>query len=442
MCHFSDWSSGDVKYVVEHWARRDAHRYANGGDGDEYTSGTCPINWDAPSREHLCPGCAVSRGLDYDAYYVQNKNAPPMPAVGAKKRKIKHNTEQVSWQAQQYLGSGGAGRGGGVARLMEFVEVLAQERDGGSSNNNSNQRSNDSNSLKSNETSSDNGDKLRLDYIAEILSKSSSTINTCHIRPHPECPLFVAWNGVIVLVYAGFPPSLITTKEQLSSVGGNGLPKLKQENFGSKWPKTTMAAVFDNAPDMTIEELTRLKQMCQDYGKKIADSISNAIRINQLSLVQYECRSLEKLYHRVDISLDNDTGFAYATHLQPSVKEREVVNSVVGEWSRSPLEEYLPKVNQPGSRMSSYRQSLSSSSTKGSESANTNAAATAIPANSGGGIGGATCVAFLDDPSPSFCRLRQVLVEFRIAVDLEFPGRYAWFAESSLHCTLRALDTV
>lgn len=35
-----------------------------------------------------------------------------------------------------------------------------------------------------------------------------------------------------------------------------------------------------------------------------------------------------------------------------------------------------------------------------------------------------------------------ILVEFRIAVDLEFPGRYAWFAEKSLHCTLRSLDTV
>eukprot|EP00580_Thalassiosira_gravida_P010530 CAMPEP_0201635528 /NCGR_PEP_ID=MMETSP0493-20130528/8031_1 /ASSEMBLY_ACC=CAM_ASM_000838 /TAXON_ID=420259 /ORGANISM="Thalassiosira gravida, Strain GMp14c1" /LENGTH=161 /DNA_ID=CAMNT_0048107509 /DNA_START=9 /DNA_END=491 /DNA_ORIENTATION=- len=161
-----------------------------------------------------------------------------------------------------------------------------------------------------------------------------------------------------------------------------------------------MAAVFDNAPDMTIEELKCLKQICQDYGKKIADSDSHDIRINQLSLVQYECRSLEKLSHRLDISLDDDTG--YAAYPQPSVKEREVVNSVVSEWSRSPLEEYLPKVNQPGSRMSSYRQSLLSSSTKGSESANTDAVPTTIPVNNGGVIGGATCVAFLDDPSPSF----------------------------------------
>ena len=38
-------------------------------------------------------------------------------------------------------------------------------------------------------------------------------------------------------------------------------------------------------------------------------------------------------------------------------------------------------------------------------------------------------------------RYRQILIDFRIAVDIEFPGRYAWFAEKSLHCIVRSLAT-
>ena len=54
---------------------------------------------------------------------------------------------------------------------------------------------------------------------------------------------FVAWNGVLTLVYEGFPPGLAGAKAALAE---QGLP-LKKENFGSKWPKTTLGAVKDDA---------------------------------------------------------------------------------------------------------------------------------------------------------------------------------------------------
>lgn len=185
----------------------------------------------------------------------------------------------------------------------------------------------------------------------------------------------------------------------------NNFPKLKKENFGSKWPKTTLAAVFDNAvPErMTLEELTRLKQICQEYGQKINirsssenddDDDDRDIPINQISLVQYKCRSLEKVNYRVDVSLEHN-GFDLA---RPSNQEKEIANSVVGEWSSSSstssLEEYLAKVNQPGSRMNSYRQS---SSTTSSSSTTTKVTT------------GATCVAFLDGSfSSNHTKLRQI----------------------------------
>ena len=43
---------------------------------------------------------------------------------------------------------------------------------------------------------------------------------------------FVAWNGVLTMVYDGFPPGLVEAKAALT--GTQALP-LKKENFGSKW---------------------------------------------------------------------------------------------------------------------------------------------------------------------------------------------------------------
>lgn len=54
MCGFCDWEFGDVKYIVEHWSNPSSSHGA---------------------REHLCPPCAVERGLPQE-YFHQNKNAP------------------------------------------------------------------------------------------------------------------------------------------------------------------------------------------------------------------------------------------------------------------------------------------------------------------------------------------------------------------------------
>lgn len=214
MCNFA-FSSGDTKYVVEHWmARKEkegkydedgvgfGHRVRGDNDDDDEMSGI--INWDAPSREHLCPECAVSRGLDYDKYYKQNQN----------------NATSKSKQETPLTASAYRHR-----RRRALLKVK--------NNNNSNKKQRvdddddddqDSTVTSKRISSSGNNDKLRLDSMAKKLSSSSNnSIKACSIRPHPECPLFVAWNGVIVLVYDGFPPSLIKAKERLSScsMGGN-----------------------------------------------------------------------------------------------------------------------------------------------------------------------------------------------------------------------------
>jgi len=55
---------------------------------------------------------------------------------------------------------------------------------------------------------------------------------------------------------------------------------------------------------------------------------------------------------------------------------------------------------------------------------------------------GATLVTFLaTSGGDQWASILRQLRAFRESVDGAFPGRFAWLAEESLHCTLRALDT-
>jgi len=238
-----------------------------------------------------------------------------------------------------------------------------------------------------------------IEYVTHALS-AEPAIPLCTLQPHPKCCLFVAWNGVIVLVYKGFPRSLMLAKERLCTL----LPGLKDENFGSKWPKTTLAAVKDGTPDLTMTQFERLRDICGEYSSKIANC-NILINVERLSIVEYERRGLEKLAVRKDILLHKNRQLDLNSSV--SSNERKVVDNVVKEWSN--LDTYLPKVNAPGSRISSYREASGR---------------------------GSTCVAFLD-PLPN--ELWQCLTEFQKTLNDVFPERYVWLNDSSLHCTLRSI---
>lgn len=115
--------------------------------------------------------------------------------------------------------------------------------------------------------------------VAENLLQSSKLPECCVLRPHPACALFCAWNGVLVLVYDVFPPALVQTKQILA----DSVPNLKRENFGSKWPKTTLAGVRDDAGPLLMDDLQRLKNVCMDYSLQIASNVLDPIPIHTLS---------------------------------------------------------------------------------------------------------------------------------------------------------------
>ena len=212
---------------------------------------------------------------------------------------------------------------------------------------------------------------------------------SCVLRPQTY---FVAWNGVLTLVYAGFPPVLAGIKARL-----NEEDALPPENFGSRWPKTTLAALQDDAPPLSLAELTGLRALCEEYASQLT---SLRVPVERLSFVSYDQRGLESVRERSDVALGSAVDDS-----EPSDAEQARVRGVLDEWSD--LETYLPRVNAPGSRISSYRESS--------------------PA-------GQTLVAFIGTSE-----LRELVAQFRSAVDALLPGRYAWLDDASLHCTVRAL---
>jgi len=240
------------------------------------------------------------------------------------------------------------------------------------------------------------------------------------------CSFFVAWNGVLTLVYEGFPAPLARLKSHLNE------PHLhvKPENSGSKWPKTTMGALIDDAPEFSLDELRQLHHLCMQHSQVLS---SLGVPVFRLSVVTYAARGLEAQGRQhvdhvpirpappVDEGADDGYDLSECTE-----EESQRVKSVLSEWDD--LAAYLPRVNQPGSRISSYREASPS---------------------------GSTLVTFIAPPPPDgnyslepdgdYClqrvtQLQTVLQGFRAAVDALFPGRYAWLEQESLHVTLRALD--
>ena len=220
---------------------------------------------------------------------------------------------------------------------------------------------------------------------------------------------FVAWNGVVVLVYSGFTPPLARLKAQLNENASLGLRK---EGFGSKWPKTTLGALADDAPPLTNSEFVALRALCVCFGERLLQLTRASVPVTHLSVVQYTARGLEEdgRVLRLDAALRNPSADTDADgDRMASEEEVRRVDGVLSEWND--LDVYLPRVNAPGSRMSSYREASPS---------------------------GSTLVSFLEPGVPD--ALLDSIASFRRAVDGLLPGRYRWLSSESLHCTVRALD--
>eukprot|EP01025_Chloroclados_australasicus_P020948 TRINITY_DN2201_c1_g2_i2.p1 TRINITY_DN2201_c1_g2~~TRINITY_DN2201_c1_g2_i2.p1 ORF type:complete len:240 (+),score=14.30 TRINITY_DN2201_c1_g2_i2:141-860(+) len=209
---------------------------------------------------------------------------------------------------------------------------------------------------------------------------------------------FISWQGVLTIAYSGFPESLLKLKLQLLEKCEN-LPK---ENSGSKWPKTTLGAVKDNRR-LTPKEMEKLKSICKQQSKNLEQ---HQVKIKDLSVVFFTCRSLERAISRQDYVLKdvNSTEFMIEQTDRPAEGEFENVSRIVSEWDD---QGYWVKASKDGNRESHYK----------------------------GSAMGVTLVHYLDRN----IEIKNEIRKFREAVDLELPRLYTWFEDDSLHVTIRAL---
>ena len=226
---------------------------------------------------------------------------------------------------------------------------------------------------------------------------------TCVLTP---LSFFLAWNGVLVLTYEGFPPSLEGVKSRLNSAHCS---LFGPENFGSKWPKTTLAATADGATLLSLDDLAALRRICINHSLALQlISKDAAITVNTLSVVHYSQRGLEEenIVFHVPLSPPSSTSLSS----EPSAQEKKRVTGVIEEWTGPKLSSYLSLANKQGSNISSYRESSPT---------------------------GSTLVGFLSDVPAA---LALSLTAFQEAIDSAFPGRFVWMKSESLHCTIRSLD--
>ncbi|GJP34149.1 hypothetical protein CLOM_g18607, partial [Closterium sp. NIES-68] len=205
---------------------------------------------------------------------------------------------------------------------------------------------------------------------------------------------FVAWQGVLTVAYSGIPPALCELKDRM----GATLSSMVPENPGSRWPKTTLACLRDDQR-LTPEQLSTLRDICSTMSFQLA--LSPPVLVDTLSVVLYENCCLEKQLSATHIPLQHPIDPA-----PPSLEQRQYVRGVVDEFGVKNLAKYWLHASKDGNRSSHYRKPKM----------------------------GATVVRFL---APH--EVPSALSVFRRLVDAALPGIYDWFADDSLHITLRAL---
>ena len=205
---------------------------------------------------------------------------------------------------------------------------------------------------------------------------------------------FLAWQGVLVLTFTGWPPPLARLKQELNESQG-----LQAEGAGSRWPKCTLAATRDGAPPLTLAQLSDLRALCFEHSAALRCLAAGArsLPVSALGLCTYQWRCLEAA------GAPQVQAMPLAEPVDPSPPteaEAARVAATLGEWEGDLLAQYLDGANRAGSRLSSYRE--------------------ASPP-------GATLVAFLGG-----AWLRGALEGFAGAVEALLPGRFAFLQPSSL----------
>jgi hypothetical protein len=162
---------------------------------------------------------------------------------------------------------------------------------------------------------------------------------------------------VLTLAFSAWPTPLRHLKQRLNQYESvradakRALRPLVPENDGSKWPKTTLAALKDGR-ELSLEELQRLRSVCLNSATIFGDV--NGLEFQSLTIVKYSCRSLEDRVHTAPIMIGASVS-GTTTCWDTEADDRKLSCSVVSEFMSGDLHSYLLKVNNGKNRLSHYR---------------------------------------------------------------------------------------
>jgi len=238
--------------------------------------------------------------------------------------------------------------------------------------------------------------------IHDILDDIVPKTNRIEIIPYK---IIVARSGVLTLAFKAWPKPLMDIKQRI-----NDLPEFRDtsENFGTKWPKITLASLNDDVPPLTLDQLRNLTAICQEFDAKLQQM--DPITLANCSVVLFSSRSLEHVLCRVDYAFKRSQDLP-SNEQAYDEESYNIVKSVVEETQH--LEEYIHKVNAPGHRWKIHYNSTHTES---------------------------TLVCFLNTDDKATCRLLDLLESCRKRVDELLPDYYHWMSQDSLHLSIRALE--
>jgi hypothetical protein len=231
------------------------------------------------------------------------------------------------------------------------------------------------------------------------LNTLAAEISNCPANLLLPKAFFVSWHGVMTLAYEGFSKCVLDLKTNLEA----RFPSIPTENEGSKWPKTTLGAL-NLGRVLTLAELASIRELCVRHNDFFTAAQSERLKIDALTYVQYDCRSLESVSTTKTMPLRQKIPPEY----EPPDIHKYNVDSVLKQFARENLASYIDKVQKDGHRENHYRSHHPGIS--------------------------------LAYQLPPKTDLIGRIARFKKDLDSLFPNTYAWFKPQSLHVTIRSLD--
>ncbi|CAK0897067.1 unnamed protein product [Prorocentrum cordatum] len=187
---------------------------------------------------------------------------------------------------------------------------------------------------------------------AAAAREASGAASACELRP---LAFFVAWGGVLTLVYEGFPEPLVALKGALEA-GDLPLRKDREVAEDHAWgPRGRRPRADLGAAGVAARPVPGARCALPARRRRI----NCRVAVRELAAVRYRRRGLEPpVEDRVAVPLGaaappDGTGASAPGAQAPPAEEAARVRGVLAGWGD--LEAYLPLVNQPGSRIGSYR---------------------------------------------------------------------------------------